>query len=388
MFPTLSYLIEYLFGLYIPLPVQTFGLFVGLAFLVAYYIFKLELIRKESLGQILPIKQEITVGEAAHPIEIAMNAIIGFLIGFKLIHALFNYTDLVEDPQAFLLSTNGSLIGGILLGLLFGYWFYVDKKKQQLPVKKKLSKELRPYELMGKILVWAAIWGLIGAKLFHELEYWDEFTRDPIGSLISFSGLTFYGGIISGGIAVIYFTTKIGINPFHMLDVGAPGMMLGYAVGRLGCQLSGDGDWGIENLQAKPLSLRWLPDWVWAFKFPHNVINEGIPIAGCAGKFCHELPNPVYPTSFYEFLMCLLLFTVLWFLRKRVRIAGMLFSIYLILNGVERFLIELIRVNSKYHFLGLSFTQAELISLLMVFAGLAGIWYTKSKAIKISYPIT
>ncbi|WP_134091807.1 prolipoprotein diacylglyceryl transferase [Olivibacter sp. XZL3] len=387
MFPTLSHLIEYVFGIYIPLPVQTFGLFVGLAFLSAYYIFKRELIRKEQLGQINSIKQELTIGEPVNYFDVLMNALVGFIIGFKLIYALFHYRDFVEDPQALLLSTKGSLVGGISLGLLFAYWLYVDKKKHQLPEAITETNEVHPYELMGKILTWAAIWGLIGAKLFHNLEYWDTFVSNPIESLLSFSGLTFYGGIIFGGIAVIYYTKKMGIRPLHMLDIGAPGMMLGYAVGRLGCQLSGDGDWGIENLHTKPAALQWFPDWVWAFKFPHNVINEGVPIVGCSGRFCHELPIPVYPTSLYEFIACLILFLLLWGLRKRMRTAGMLFFIYLTLNGIERFFIELIRVNSKYHLFGLTFTQAELISITMIIVGLAGILYLKSKLNKSKYPI-
>ncbi|MEH6308547.1 prolipoprotein diacylglyceryl transferase [Olivibacter sp. CPCC 100613] len=388
MFPTLSHLITYLFGIYIPLPVQTFGLFVGFAFLLAYYIFKIEFVRKEQQGLIKPVKQEITVGEPAQPIEILMNALIGFIIGFKLIYAALHYVELVDNPQALLLSTKGSLIGGLLLGALFAYWLYNDKKKQQLPEKKIETHHVHPYEFMGKILARAAIWGLLGAKLFHNLEYWDDFIRHPVESLLSFNGLTFYGGVIVGGLAVIYYTRKLGIHPLHMLDIGAPGMMLGYAVGRLGCQLSGDGDWGIENLHAKPAGLQWIPDWAWTFKFPHNVMNEGVPIMNCEGKFCHELPLPVYPTSFYEFLMCCVLFALLWTIRRRVHAMGMLFAIYLILNGIERFSIELIRVNSKYHLLGVSFTQAEFISLLMIVTGFIGIFYTRSKAQKASYSMT
>uniref|UniRef100_UPI0026EB65B7 prolipoprotein diacylglyceryl transferase n=1 Tax=Pedobacter glucosidilyticus TaxID=1122941 RepID=UPI0026EB65B7 len=167
--------------------------------------------------------------------------------------------------------------------------------------------------------------------------------------------------------------------PVHMLDIGGPGMMLAYGVGRLGCQLSGDGDWGIENLSAKPNWLTWLPDWAWASKYPHNVINEGVPIAGCEGKFCFELANPVYPTPLYEAVICILLFALLWAVKDRIKAPGLLFSIYLILNGVERFLIESIRVNSKYEVAGLSFTQAELISSVMVILGIAGIvWSVKN----------
>ncbi|MDB5061933.1 MAG: diacylglyceryl transferase, partial [Mucilaginibacter sp.] len=232
---------------------------------------------------------------------------------------------------------------------------------------------VHPYELMSSILLWAAVWGFAGAKLFNGLENWDEFMADPVGMLIGFSGLTFYGGLICGGAAVLYIANKHGIKPLNMLDIGATGVMLAYALGRVGCQMSGDGDWGIPNLAPKPGWLSWAPDWMWSFKFPHNV-NEADPgnlIPNCVGKFCNELKLPVYPTSFYESVVCLLLFLFLWGIRNKIKAPGVLFGIYMILNGVERFFIELIRVNTRYNVAGISFTQAEMISLIMVIGGIA-----------------
>ena len=229
---------------------------------------------------------------------------------------------------------------------------------------------------MGTLLMWAAIWGFLGAKLFHNFEYWDDFVKDPIGGLVSFSGLTFYGGLIMGGAAVLYQSNKYGIKWIHMLDIAGPGMMLAYAVGRIGCQLSGDGDWGIVNVAIKPSWLSWAPDWAWSFKYPHNVVGEGIPIPGCIGNFCNELPLPVFPTPFYEVLMGLVIFTLLWTFRDKIKVPGLMWSSYLIFNGIERFLIESIRVNSKYHALGLSFTQAELIATILIILGITGIFWS------------
>ncbi|MBL7722049.1 MAG: prolipoprotein diacylglyceryl transferase, partial [Chitinophagaceae bacterium] len=156
-------------------------------------------------------------------------------------------------------------------------------------------------------------------------------------------------------------------------------MMLAYAVGRIGCQVSGDGDWGIVNNNPNPFS--WLPDWVWSYKYPHNVNEMGIKIPGCEGKFCNELPEAVYPTPLYEIVECVILFFILWSLRKRLKVPGTLFALYLMFNGIERFFIEKIRVNTRINIFGFQPTQAEVISSLLFLSGLT-IWIILSQRAK------
>lgn len=369
MYPNLYYAFKEIFGIDIAglKLVNTFGFFVALAFISSAWILTMEFRRKENLGQFIYTEETITIGAPAGFQELMINFLLGFVFGFKIIGA-FVTSNALNDPQSFILSTQGSWPLGILLGLLFAGLKWWEKKRHQLAKPEKRVVRIWPHDRVGDLVIYAAAFGFLGAKIFHNLENWSDFIKDPIGSLVSFSGLTFYGGLICAGIAFIYYARKNKMNVVHLCDTMAPVMMFAYAAGRIGCHMSGDGDWGIVNTHPKPFS--WMPDWLWAYNYPHNVVGEGVPIPGCSGPYCSQLVPPVFPTPLYELIVCFILFLILWSLRKKIKVPGQLFGLYLLLNGVERFFIELIRVNTRYEFLPFKPTQAELIASLLVISGI------------------
>lgn len=377
MYPNLYYLIEDLFGVKLNglRLVNSFGFFVALAFIASGYVLYSELKRKEALGEFVPTEESYIVGAPASISELLMNFFFGFLFGYKIIGA-FTVENALNNTQAFILSMEGSIGAGIVGGAILCFLKWQEKNKQKLDKPETRKVLLWPHDRVGDIVLQAALWGFIGAKIFHNLENIDDLINDPWGSLISFSGLTFYGGLILATIAIIIYVRKYNMRVIHFADAMAPTMIFAYAAGRIGCHMSGDGDWGIANYNPKPFS--WLPDWMWAYHYPHNVVNQGVPIPGCVGNYCNQLPEAVYPTTFYEIIIMFILFAIIWAIRKKITQPGILTAIYFLFAGGERFFIEKIRVNNKYTSLPFQPTQAELISTFLILLGI--VFLIKSKS--------
>jgi len=384
MYPTLTDFFYDVFGVKIPLPIQTYGFFVAMAFITGIIILSIEMKRKEKEGLMSALTKKTLVGEPAKISAILLSALGGFILGYKLVEAIFNYSDLVNNPQEFILSGRGNFFGGIIFAVLSGFWTWKEKDKQKLDKPKLVETTIYPHEMAGNILIIAAIFGLLGAKIFHNLENFDELLADPIGSLFSFSGLTFLGGLIVGVSVVVWYARKNGIPTLHLMDAAAVSLPLGYGIGRLGCQVSGDGCWGITNIAPKPGWMSFLPDWLWAYNYPHNVINSGSKILeNCTSNHCHVLDAPVFPTPLYETMMMLVVFAILWSIRKKIKMPGMMFMFFITFAGIERLLIEQIRINNKYHIFGFGITQAEIIATILILLGITGIFvfYKKGEQI-------
>ena len=188
----------------------------------------------------------------------------------------------------------------------------------------------------------AGLAGIVGARLYHVLESPAEFFADPWPLLISRFGFAWFGGFLGGFAALLILARREKIPALLMFDACSPAAAVGYAIGRIGCLLSGDGDYGISTT---------LP---WGMSFPNGVIPTN---------------DRVHPTPLYEFFIWMLIAYVLWLLGNRVlkqkRSAGLVFSAYLVLTGIARFLVEMIRLNPR-SFFGMSNAQAASVASILL----------------------
>jgi phosphatidylglycerol:prolipoprotein diacylglycerol transferase len=206
-------------------------------------------------------------------------------------------------------------------------------------VARRLRELERPVDWAYEIVFAALIGGVVGARGYYVIQNYSQVEHDLLKSLFSGSGLVWYGGAIGGAIGVLVWMRWRDAMELRLFDMAATALALGYAIGRIGCQVSGDGDYGIRSK---------LP---WAMGYPHGT-----------------LPTPpgvtVQPTPIYETVTMCLVAYLLWQLRDRVR-PGVVFALYLVLSGLERFLVEFIRRNKEV-LVGLTAPQVESIVLLLI----------------------
>jgi len=243
-------------------------------------------------------------------------------------------------------------------GLMLGIAFLVGSSL--------FSRELKRYKIdenYGVFITFLAIiGGLIGSKIFYIIEEWNFGNSDKsFGSffhsdvLFSPSGLTFYGGLILSMILIIIYCRKKKLSFMQILDTMSPAAALAYGIARIGCHLSGDGCYGVD-----------VNGTFWQF-LGCSYSNGIVPTK--AGELA-------LPTPLIEFGAAIIIFAILWSMRKKIHYFGQLFYYYLILTGVERLLIEFVRLNPKIIF---NLSQAQLISIIMIIFGLIMIFINKNK---------
>lgn len=238
---------------------------------------------------------------------------------------------------SFRLPTFGPMV---VLGFLAAHYF----------VKKELQRKGTDPELASSIITAGILGGLGGAKLYFVLfelpaqASW----RELLGAVFSGSGLTFYGGFVVGAIAVVWVIGRHGAPLASTADAIGIGLAIGYAIGRIGCQLAGDGDYGVPT------------DLPWGMAYPDGVVPT---------------LARVHPAPVYETLMGLAIFSVLWRTRRRILIPGLSFYLYLIMAGIARLSVEFVRLNPKVLW---GLTSAQVISVLLIAAGAAGVVYLRT----------
>ncbi len=368
------------------IPIFSYGFWVACGFFAAATLAVIEMRRRESLGLLAGQETEVIVGEAPNVIETAIYFIGGFIVFFKII-GLGNYhlplTSGVLPLREYLFSLKGNWLLGVVGGILIAGYMYSIKAKQKLPVPQKKKITLYPSDGVGDLVVIAAVLGVSGANFFNYLENpgdYANFWQDPLGSM--FSGLSVYGGLIFAGLGFGIYAYWKKFNILHFFDSVAPGFILANGLGRVGCHVAGDGDWGLANPYNKP---PWFPQFLWSDDYAHNIIDAEPMnvIPNCIEEHCTYLSHAAYPTPLYELLMCTAIFLILWSLRKRFTYQpGILFFIFMMLIGVQRYAIEQWRDVSgrdTYGFFGIQFRQSEIISIVMFTIGAAAVAYLLRK---------
>ena len=222
----------------------------------------------------------------------------------------------------------------------FGICFGVGFLAAGAVIARRLGELGRPRDWAYEMIFAGLVGGLVGARLDYIVQNWSKVSHDLLGNLFSGSGLVWYGGVVGGVIGVCLWAWRRGFLGLALLDLAAVPLALGYAIGRIGCQLSGDGDYGKV----------W--DGPWAMAYPKGTVPT---------------THKVHPTPVYETVAVGLIALLLWQLRDRLR-PGAIFALYLVLTGLERLLVEFIRRNPEE---ALGLTLPQLVSIPMVIAGCA-----------------
>jgi phosphatidylglycerol:prolipoprotein diacylglycerol transferase len=233
-------------------------------------------------------------------------------------------------------------------------------------------KNLSP-EFASALVIWAALSGLIGGRVYDILDNLHAYRAEPASMIFSGSGFVWYGGLIGGMLGSYLVARYYKVPALEMADIAAPAAAIGQALGRVGCFLSGDGDWGIPTR---------LPVGV---AFTHAIVGwnaQTVLTVDRAGNLVSGFyPGVrVHPAMLYETGLYTLVFLVLWSLREKIKVRGQIFYLYLMLAGASRFAVEFVRITPRVLW-GLS--EAQLIAIVMMVTGAAS-WYRSVRIISLA----
>jgi phosphatidylglycerol---prolipoprotein diacylglyceryl transferase len=222
-------------------------------------------------------------------------------------------------------------------------------------------------DFASSMVVWAAIAGIACSRLYSVIDNFPAYAHDPWSIIFSGSGFVWYGGLIGGLLSSYFVARYYKIDFWVAADMAGPALVIGQALGRVGCLLSGDGDWGLPTT---------LP---WGMQFPNAIVGWNGNTVLKLDAQNHLVSGfysgvHVHPTPIYETILYTLIFIFLWSRRKENKIPGHIFDLYLMLAGAARFMVEFLRVNPRV-FMGLS--EAQLIAIVMMILG-AGLYVYSS----------
>ncbi len=246
---------------------------------------------------------------------------------------------------------------GLMMALGFlsaGYVIWLDCKRRGIDP-----------EYASTIIFWAALGGIAGSRIYHVIDNWRIYADDPASIVWSSAGFVWYGGLI-GGLTAVYLVSRYYKVPFGVTaDMSGPALAIGQAIGRLGCQLSGDGDWGLPST---------LP---WAMAYPNAIVgwnSDTVLKVDESGRLVSAFfPGVrVHPAPIYETLLYLGVFWILWRMRTKLKRPGRVLCLYFLLAGAARFIVEFVRVNPRV-FYGLS--EAQLFAIAMMVIGGVAFFY-------------
>jgi phosphatidylglycerol:prolipoprotein diacylglycerol transferase len=330
-----------------PFTIYGYGLMLALAFIVANALLTSEVRRKSiNVDVSIPFLQ---ISRLLYIIAVGL-----FLLTYSM---QYSFGHLLEYAVSAPLHV---LITAVVLGV---GWFLFG------PAATKRPSKAKSFDLATAITFIALVGGVLGSKLLFLFENLKDFISEPFGLAFSPSGLTFFGGLILVAVLLYWISRKADVPFLGMADATAPGLLLAYGIGRIGCHLAGDGDYGF------PTTLPWGTDYSKG-TYPPSLAFKDFP------EITSKYPGGVvpdttlcHPTPMYEFLVCGILFLVIWRFRKTLKPDGKVFMLYLMFAGAERFGVEFIRVNPRV-MLGLS--EAQLIALILLIIGVYG-WYRLSQ---------